>query len=278
MSKLFILGNGFDLSLGLRTSYKDFLDSSFFGGFVAASTKSRAPNLGDYLKAIIGVQRWADIEVVLADYSKNGGDGNFLSDYKRLCVSLREYLLVQQRDEINLRSAAYKLFSESYKYGDSFDVLTFNYTNSAERVLTEFDKNILSSTKLEFNVSYVHGSLYENNIIFGVDDGHEINPNHSSIRKTTAPSFSGDKVREKLFSGVYEELYFFGMSLGEADHMYFKEYFSEHLCKKNVGKKHIFFVYKEEGWDDLHKQFYSLTDGKVHSLKTHNPLKIIKLS
>lgn len=70
-----ILGNGFDLDLNLKTSYKNFMDSNVFKGFLNLSHK-QSPyypgcNLFDYLvESYEGHdKRWIDIEEELKDFS-----------------------------------------------------------------------------------------------------------------------------------------------------------------------------------------------------------------
>ena len=61
---MYLIGNGFDLNLGLRSSYKDFYDyyksqendSSVIKGF-----KSNISNILD---------KWSDLELALGEYTK----------------------------------------------------------------------------------------------------------------------------------------------------------------------------------------------------------------
>ena len=61
-----IIGNGFDLSLGLSTSYMDFVNSDEFQILLNMQNQ-----LAIYLKVNAELQNWIDIENELKLYSKN---------------------------------------------------------------------------------------------------------------------------------------------------------------------------------------------------------------
>ena len=69
---LFIIGNGFDLDLNLKTSYHDFLDSSYFRNKASIFSEYELKRLnGDinifsYLKYREQINGWIDVETELA--------------------------------------------------------------------------------------------------------------------------------------------------------------------------------------------------------------------
>ena len=66
---IIILGNGFDLDLGLKTSYAEFAKSSqwaeLMGGNIHSGDKDM---LLGFLKSKYDVDKWIDIEAALLQY------------------------------------------------------------------------------------------------------------------------------------------------------------------------------------------------------------------
>lgn len=61
-STLLIVGNGFDLNLGLKTSYANFIESEQFAKICNSN------NFAKYLKNQNSIQRWVDIENEIPQY------------------------------------------------------------------------------------------------------------------------------------------------------------------------------------------------------------------
>lgn len=69
--KLFIIGNGFDLSCGLKTSYKNFYESSFFDSLGKGPKDSKKSiNIYDHLKSKQVMNNWLDLEQELKQIVK----------------------------------------------------------------------------------------------------------------------------------------------------------------------------------------------------------------
>lgn len=62
--RILIIGNGFDLNLGLKTGYKDFITSKYFKTLV----KNRNP-IAEYFNEKNELNNWVDIEKELTEYS-----------------------------------------------------------------------------------------------------------------------------------------------------------------------------------------------------------------
>ncbi len=78
-----IIGNGFDINLGLPTSYTDFVKSTHFDDMV-----KRGNELAKYLKSKFELQNWIDIENELKTYSLERSDASFKSNYELLICAL----------------------------------------------------------------------------------------------------------------------------------------------------------------------------------------------
>ena len=62
MSKILIIGNGFDLNLGLKTSYSDFLASDEFLELSEDSSNLLVSYLNEQAKSSRKDRLWVDIE------------------------------------------------------------------------------------------------------------------------------------------------------------------------------------------------------------------------
>ncbi len=78
--KVLIIGNGFDLDLGLATRYSDFASKSdFFNVFFLNSELNR------HLQNASTNEKWLDMELELEKYAQRSSVGHFLGIY--LCDS-----------------------------------------------------------------------------------------------------------------------------------------------------------------------------------------------
>ena len=74
-----ILGNGFDLDVGLSTGYRDFVESDTFRDFWSVEPKdspevynndiTRPIGLLQFVKLNSLIDRWVDLEMYLAKYA-----------------------------------------------------------------------------------------------------------------------------------------------------------------------------------------------------------------
>lgn len=96
-----IIGNGFDLSLGLSTSYMDFVNSDEFQILLNMQNQ-----LAIYLKVNAELQNWIDIENELKLYSKNEDNAKFKTEYEALCKQLVVYINNIDYSSINKNSKA----------------------------------------------------------------------------------------------------------------------------------------------------------------------------
>lgn len=169
--------------------------------------------LFDHLKATNENSRWIDVESELAKYSSSGSDPQFQEDYKVLKQSLTEYIR-GIKIEPNVHSPAYKMVSAHYV--PDAKVISFNYTNSFEVVLSQMHGHDPAQLS---NIQYLYGTASGNDIIFGVDDSANIQAGHSFLWKTSSTRYNGRVIAQLLHSA--DVIHFFGHSLGESDYMYF---------------------------------------------------------
>lgn len=268
-SHVFVIGNGFDLNLGLKTSYQHFIQSEHFQKHIG-----NGKQLFEHLNTKHELQKWVDIEHELGIFSSSHTYymDNVLREYNELCNSLLEYVASLDFSKIDKNSKAYNLFNE--RITDDSIVINFNYTHSIKSIVREM--GMLDDEANEFIRNYVyhiHGSVSQKNIIFGVDDSSTIHPKHSFLRKSTSHHY-GEKNIASILKNA-KELTFFGHSLGSTDHMYFKDLFSDFLLHGN-GKELNFYYYNESAWNELHEQLHVLTNHHVSRMKVRNSFKGIE--
>lgn len=260
MSHVLIIGNGFDLNLGLKTSYKDFIDSEFFTRNLEDSSLPLFKHLEDVNKT-----NWIDIEKELVNYSKSEVETYaFLFEYKRLCEELKSYIKSIELNNVDKSSHAYRLL-ENIK-GEQFLILNFNYTDSVEVILNSLG---VPQYKIDEAIIHVHGSVKQNDIIFGVDDDARINNEHSFLRKTSSSLYDGKRVMQAL--NDFECLSIFGHSLGESDHMYFKCFndlaYGLQKFNRQTQETVNIYHYDEIAKYQLLSQIYKLSGNQVGRLK-----------
>ncbi len=168
-----IIGNGFDLNLNLKTSYTDFIKSDEFKQLIYNQNK-----LSNYLKSKHELQNWIDIENELKIYSKKfaRNDKNFKKEFKDLSQALYEYLSKIEISNIDENSQAVRMIRTAIDKGKVL-IIDFNYTNTISKISKKFNFNINDEGS---NITHIkiHGSLEDNNIIFGVEDDADILPQH----------------------------------------------------------------------------------------------------
>ena len=266
--KIIIIGNGFDLSLGLKTSYKDFIESDYF-----TSLLEEHNTLAIYLYKKQEINNWVDIEKELTEYSKQIKDdkAKVKNDFKELKNALMDYLKEAQEKSINQNSKAFQMMKN--EISDTDIIYNFNYTNSVFKVA-----KILGISDIESKHSFVHGSIENKNIIFGVEDKAKINDNHIFFKKSTDINSAESNIINVLNDiNKNNTLVIFGHSLGITDSSYFSNYFSS-ITNEYYSSKLRIYYFGEEAYDEMMKNIDKYTDYDLTNFKYYNDLKFIDSS
>ena len=266
LNRVFIIGNGFDIGLGLKTSYKDYYaDSSTWPKIVP----NRYDSLMRYLMdAKSNIRTWFDLEKAMSNYVHRNGNSiagkDLLSDknaYDAIKKGLIEYLKKQEDSFSGTMCPPLERLISFYNQEGNNRVYSFNYTDP-NKFLKKcgVDKHI--------SITHVHGSLANNNIILGVGDSNEILSDYGFMYKMADTNFRGCNLLWDLDTA--DEVFFYGHSLGDNDHDYFKSFFQESTEIKpthsNRKKKIVFYTADEQSEIDLKMQLRELTDRKVQKL------------
>lgn len=255
MNVLYILGNGFDLAQGMKTSYPYF--------YQYLMKKECSPLLELMKKDIIdNVKLWSDMEKALGNYTlKLDSEDQMDKLHEELCLYLQNYLKTVESEfkpdsqmmekikmdfrnpEEYLTYSDYSLFngflshfpvSELFKgaaYHDNIDyeVMTFNYTNTFEKLIG--DHYVFDERKgINLNrVYHVHGQL-DKAILLGVNDTSQIanvDFRNSDIIKSFFVKEKGNDALKNGFHTIGRHLIetanivvLFGVSFGDTDKLW----------------------------------------------------------
>lgn len=275
---LLIVGNGFDLSMGFKTSYGDFMKSSYFPH---EETSSLCSYLHNQYEENMG---WIDIENELSEYSRmlttkklNAKKFNTILDID----SLRE-----EYDELKSSLKLYLQEETKRAFGPSPDnpakrvidqlpadskIISFNYTSIIERLtLGKFQDS-------NGNLLHIHGSLAPyDDIVFGVEDSAKLSKEHVFLYKAHSRHLRVQEFSDWLNSA--ERIIFYGYSLGDTDRQYFENFFRKLCSGDTTYAELVFYYYGQASYDNLIWQLQMLTNHKLTQLQILNKIEFIDCS
>lgn len=255
MNILFLIGNGFDLNLGMKTRYQDF--NKFYSS--RKSSNKLVQSLKDNIDS--NFENWSDLEKELGKYTKNlKTSDEFIVVFEDLEDMLAEYLKdVEDKFEFN-KIEGKKLFKflvypeNSLTTADknlvtvfrqklsntqwNIFLLTFNYTKSLEKLLNYDGKVIHVNEQITDNhpivlqrVEHIHG-FYDSRMVMGVNDVSQISNTdfHDNIEVLEALVKSDcnqaqkhriDDWCKKQISSA-DLICIFGCSIGDTDNLWWE--------------------------------------------------------
>lgn len=256
MNILHIIGNGFDLNLGLKTSYKDFYD--YYKS--VESTKNSVNNLKT--KISDNYKNWSNLEIALGQYTEMFKTvDDFDEVFEDICEHLEEFLIKEENkfdpSEINrikfyenlVKPEVYLPVADNnkiraFKSESGFknktwhvDIMTFNYTTIIEKIIGN-NKNVKIGHHINKNfttilrgIEHIHGQLNDR-MVLGVNDisqlknkaFHEnidvleaiVKPQCNIAYGHTLDSHFKAKISQADFISI------FGASLGDTDNMWWE--------------------------------------------------------
>lgn len=288
MNNVVILGNGFDLNLGLKTSYESFLNSgidelwsneilSFFE-FMRINS-----NLLDITGESISFDKninWSNIEYNLALCSRypKANIKELKKAYDNLKKFLNHYIELEQNKlnpQFYPKTAAYNFAREvcSNRMQDLL-VLTFNYTKTAKIIFNE-----VGFSRKNLNIQHIHGEVGNNgeNIVFGVNDSENIKTEHKFLRKANYTDSNVLKYINNMENA--KNIFFFGHSLGATDHSYFDSFFKKLSSQYHTSqtKNLVFFYYNQDSLFEIKHELNMLTQSNLTKLKQYHEVKFIPM-
>jgi hypothetical protein len=290
MNVLFLVGNGFDISAGLKTKYEDVLNKYL--------TYPESNSAFDDIKKDIceNMKLWSDFEKRLGEITANYNMENletcygFLIDFRKFLV---EYLTSEERKidfsslDIAVLEPLKKLILSGYIYFSEksqqtitayfnpnsdfphYYFISFNYTRVFDECLkiirtkTGPLKNGLVSANrphIPDKILHIHGSL-DADVIMGVDNRNQIaNPslrdNNRLIQTLVKPEVNNaleNLKNDEAYSLIDKSnlIALFGMSIGLTDSSYWKK-IGEWLRKES--SHHLLIFYKLDEGDKIHPE------------------------
>lgn len=204
-SILFLIGNGFDLGLNMKTSYADVYET-----YVKTPSKSEViQNFKNELSKRKPLDKWSDFEMGMADYAKTLSNESELIECVRDFKShMIEHLQAENDKMLSLIKScddAYKLYEEldqSFtKFYSSltpnvktklnqivgninranFNIITFNYTTVLDELIALKSQFVSHQMPLAYlwNISeiakplHIHGTLNQA-VVLGVDNAKQL--------------------------------------------------------------------------------------------------------
>lgn len=279
VNTLFLIGNGFDISQGLKTRYTDFYNNYF-----QSIKNENLPCLKKMQEQIAAdIETWADMELAFGKFTSEIDSIEEFQDFHEfLCEHLQKYLTGElnkyeyspescsrivkglteftnllDRSEINCLEQRYN-FSNDPRV---VNIMNFNYTNIIEKNLNSVKEQFLSmrGSGIHFGrIEHVHETLGKT-IILGVDNSEQIsnnkfkdNPivNDYIIKTQCNQGLKTDNTAQCESLIRYANIIIlFGLSLGETDSHWWKK-IGEVLCNPNTNTTVIYFAFvKGEEWD-----------------------------
>ncbi|MFI3255143.1 MAG: AbiH family protein [Eubacteriales bacterium] len=246
MNLTFILGNGFDINLGLKTSFQDFYE---YYKEIECSTDSISEkrNFVEYVESIKSFDNWSDLEMTFGRHSVNVKTPiEYHQCQKDIEVELTKYIqkeylnfpILTEELDLSLFGELFERILSTLKPVDIRTLknaplsgrlkcafLTLNYTNSLEEILSQYQP---AEDELPIEVHHIHGKLADNDIVFGVDNLSQIEnkdifselPNHSvDFIKPERTGYLGLGEDSACESIILESniIYIYGSSIGDTD-------------------------------------------------------------
>ncbi len=178
MNFLYIIGNGLDMALGLKTGYPDF-----YNYYVKQpSTDNNIVLLKESIKNG-EYETWADLEIGLGQFSSQcSSEQAFMSCLDDIRMHLRAYLTAQQASMVPAIGFVdflyyparyiepadiqlFNIFARTHSRSDkSLSLVTLNYTSTIERLVDD--------PSIQIKPFHIHGEL--SNMVLGVNDESQI--------------------------------------------------------------------------------------------------------
>lgn len=232
-----ILGNGFDMDLGWKTSYRDIFTHPMLKNALFRYNGS------SYVKNLVDGEYWSDFEGYLRDCVKELDNARIkeLNFFWILCRNnMLNYFNYQSNQEFiyqtNNSSCAYYFITHVVDN----HVFSFNYTNP-------FKKLGLIDLPIDFIHGKLEGAFNGSEIKVGIDNNVDNPIVKDPMIAPLVKSAGGDaNYRMLLAIKNSDTIIIYGHSLGITDSDYFKPLF-ESMIDGTITNKNVFIVTRDEG-------------------------------
>lgn len=285
-----IVGNGFDIDMGLPSRYSDFIRSKEWNDAVNGFNIYLQQK--DYQKHSLIAQlqmastnsQWFDIEQEIHRFIVSHPDNTEMdvrdirSEFEVIKKALTNYLKritsTFTADNSKVSTALHYRMRECPL---TVTEIYFNYTYPHQYIKLPIQQAIFNGA--QHWVTFVHGSLRDNDIVLGCDlqEGEQVNRQLSFMYKYNQLKKANHIARNILEA---KEIIFFGHSINEMDFGYFKEFFKV-ASASPIPIRHLTIItYDDESErnikDNIRNQGISVSD-LYSNLWTFDIIKTSKL-
>lgn len=261
MNITFLLGNGFDIGLGLKSGYK-----SFYPYFVDKANDDNLIRQAIEKEKKDNYSTWADLEEALGRFTHNislDQHQKFVQDKVEVDTLLKEYLLSEEEKFDLSKEKIKEIMTNAIKHirqGNNleekeliksvlnghvsedfwYQCITFNYTNCIDKIWSSISEEIVGShtyggrTKMERfdKVLHIHGTLSDNEMLIGVNDETQIDNKEILEDETVRWSLIKPYLNKVLGQRKIESaqkiidksgiICLYGMSIGKTDNIWWE--------------------------------------------------------
>lgn len=268
-SNVIIIGNGFDIDMGLPSRYSDFIKSKEWQEVIKRveifqqSSDYCEHSLIGQLQRVSHESQWFDIEEEIHKFvlSHNNNTeqaiGEIRNEFELIKDGLSKYLTrVSTNFKADEKRISYIILYFLQYTPSSIAEFNFNYTNP---------RNFLQE-KPSFISNYifsVHGSLSNEDVVLGCNlkSNEEVNRQLSFMYKYNMLKRPTNIAQHLLEA---KDVIFFGHSINEMDFRYFKEFFKAASASPNPIRHLTIITYDEVSErnikDNIQSQGISVTD------------------
>ena len=271
MGKLaLIIGNGFDLDLGLPSKYSDFIKSKEWQAVVKNvesffnDNSYREHSLVAQLQLASNDSMWFDIEEEIQKFVREHpcctqqAIGEIRSEFDLIRKALANYLIRVSKDfKADEKKLPCQLLYHLQNYPDNIIQIIFNYTYPDSLLPFRPYYKLCRYT-------FVHGDLKRpHSIVLGCDlqSGEKVNRDLSFMYKYNMLNKANHVARHLLTA---EEIIFYGHSVNEMDFGYFREFFRAASAAPEPNRHLTMITYDEKSErqikDNISNQGISVTD------------------
>lgn len=249
----FLIGNGFDLNIGLNTKYGDFYK------YYIKKHEHDNDMLANEIKG--NIEKWSDLELKLGEFTKEvlpGYEEDFWNSEENLENDLAIYLEEQMKkvslkEERKRKAIAYSMHNSLTKFHETlpetlknqiekivsltdeieYSFITFNYTDALDQYLKAAMEHFLIPLFPDEGeeVLHIHGTLIDS-MVLGVDDTSQIAnsvfissaTSRQRLIKKEINKFYGNRKIEKAYDIIAGSriICIYGMSIGATDKMWWQ--------------------------------------------------------
>ena len=244
--RVLIIGNGFDLDLGLNTRYSDFAKSEEWDNLYANNYYDSG-SLAAYLHKMSKSDNWFDIEKCIKDYVQ---DKELRKDFDINNIYIDKWFLKDLEETFDKYLSGELLFTPLKTNSLASQLILTNSKNSCFNSIYSFnfvEYGLLSyianghMENLE-NVQYVHGIGHD--IIFGIDESGSKTTHYSFTKKVMHPKYPSTNIIPDLLEA--DDIIIFGHSINEIDWNYFKLFFQDSCKVKDNQRREITIITKDD--------------------------------